>query len=188
MSIALFRVIIVISCCFSGFIAFSSMPQLAEKIKLFFVLAPLYTFHHVKGPVLKIAFLPDVVLKVHEVFVCYYYQNPGAFGDLHPLCCPCAPSPCLQQALETRVGRWAISSGRDVPLHPVEHNQFSPFKISVPFYHYCLCFCLLTSPYSSPVAQEVLRAAPRCLTFHSLLQRLEKGWKGSWHSPWTCFT
>uniref|UniRef100_A0A8C0BQZ0 Lipase n=1 Tax=Buteo japonicus TaxID=224669 RepID=A0A8C0BQZ0_9AVES len=46
-----------------GFIAFSSMPQLAEKIKLF-VLAPLYTFHHVKGPVLKIAFLPDVVLKV----------------------------------------------------------------------------------------------------------------------------
>ncbi|XP_009913796.2 lipase member M [Haliaeetus albicilla] len=47
-----------------GFIAFSSMPQLAEKIKLFFVLAPLYTFHHAKGPVLKIAFLPDVVLKV----------------------------------------------------------------------------------------------------------------------------
>uniref|UniRef100_A0A8B9NCT8 Partial AB-hydrolase lipase domain-containing protein n=1 Tax=Accipiter nisus TaxID=211598 RepID=A0A8B9NCT8_9AVES len=73
-----------------GFIAFSSMPQLAEKIKLFFVLAPLYTFHHVKGPVLKIAFLPDVVLKVHEVFVCYYFQNPGAFGDLHPLCCPCS--------------------------------------------------------------------------------------------------
>ncbi|XP_074448185.1 lipase member M-like [Larus michahellis] len=46
-----------------GFIAFSSMPKLAEKIKLFFALAPLYTFHHVKGPVLKIAFLPDVVLK-----------------------------------------------------------------------------------------------------------------------------
>ncbi|XP_064320615.1 lipase member M isoform X2 [Phalacrocorax carbo] len=46
-----------------GFIAFSSMPQLAEKIKLFFALAPLYTFHHVKGPVLKIAFLPDAVLK-----------------------------------------------------------------------------------------------------------------------------
>uniref|UniRef100_A0A8C8BJA9 Partial AB-hydrolase lipase domain-containing protein n=1 Tax=Otus sunia TaxID=257818 RepID=A0A8C8BJA9_9STRI len=54
-----------------GFIAFSSMPHLAEKIKLFFALAPLYTFHHVKGPVLKLAFLPDVVLKVREVFVCY---------------------------------------------------------------------------------------------------------------------
>ncbi|KAF1504140.1 Lipase member M, partial [Megadyptes antipodes antipodes] len=46
-----------------GFIAFSSMPHLAEKIKLFFALAPLYTFHHVKGPMLKIAFLPDAVLK-----------------------------------------------------------------------------------------------------------------------------
>uniref|UniRef100_A0A8C9EVP5 AB hydrolase-1 domain-containing protein n=1 Tax=Pavo cristatus TaxID=9049 RepID=A0A8C9EVP5_PAVCR len=46
-----------------GFIAFSSMPHLAEKINLFFALAPLYTFHHVKGPVLKIAFLPDTLLK-----------------------------------------------------------------------------------------------------------------------------
>ncbi|XP_010156729.1 PREDICTED: putative lysosomal acid lipase/cholesteryl ester hydrolase, partial [Eurypyga helias] len=46
-----------------GFIAFSSMPHLAAKIKLSFALAPLYTFHHVKGPVVKIAFLPDVVLK-----------------------------------------------------------------------------------------------------------------------------
>uniref|UniRef100_A0A8C9EZ78 Partial AB-hydrolase lipase domain-containing protein n=1 Tax=Pavo cristatus TaxID=9049 RepID=A0A8C9EZ78_PAVCR len=44
-----------------GFIAFSSMPHLAEKINLFFALAPLYTFHHVKGPVLKIAFLPDTL-------------------------------------------------------------------------------------------------------------------------------
>ncbi|NXY18360.1 LIPM Lipase, partial [Atrichornis clamosus] len=46
-----------------GFIAFSSMPRLAEKIKLFFALSPLYTFHHAKGPVLKLAFLPDTVLK-----------------------------------------------------------------------------------------------------------------------------
>ncbi|KFR11483.1 Lipase member M, partial [Opisthocomus hoazin] len=46
-----------------GLIAFSSMPHLAGKIKLFFALAPLYTFHHVKGATLKIAFLPDVMLK-----------------------------------------------------------------------------------------------------------------------------
>ncbi|XP_066048013.1 putative lysosomal acid lipase/cholesteryl ester hydrolase [Chamaea fasciata] len=49
-----------------GFIAFSSLPHLAEKIKLFFALAPVYTFHHARGPVLKLAFLPDLVLK--EVF------------------------------------------------------------------------------------------------------------------------
>uniref|UniRef100_A0A8C3H212 Uncharacterized protein n=1 Tax=Corvus moneduloides TaxID=1196302 RepID=A0A8C3H212_CORMO len=46
-----------------GFIAFSSLPRLAEKIKLFFALSPLYTFHHARGPVLKLAFLPDLVLK-----------------------------------------------------------------------------------------------------------------------------
>ncbi|NXU97892.1 LIPM Lipase, partial [Cettia cetti] len=46
-----------------GFIAFSSLPHLAKKIKLFFALAPLYTFHHARGPVLKLAFLPDLVLK-----------------------------------------------------------------------------------------------------------------------------
>jgi len=66
-------VIVMISCCFSGLIAFSSMPHLAGKIKLFFALAPLYTFHHVKGATLKIAFLPDVMLKVYELFVCCYY-------------------------------------------------------------------------------------------------------------------
>ncbi|XP_036241596.1 putative lysosomal acid lipase/cholesteryl ester hydrolase [Molothrus aeneus] len=46
-----------------GFIAFSSLPHLAKKIKLFFALAPVYTFRHVRGPVLKLAFLPDRLLK-----------------------------------------------------------------------------------------------------------------------------
>ncbi|NWX27921.1 LIPM Lipase, partial [Notiomystis cincta] len=45
------------------FIAFSSLPHLAKKIKLFFALAPLYTLHHARGPVLKLAFLPDLLLK-----------------------------------------------------------------------------------------------------------------------------
>lgn len=71
MSAVAVGVIIATSCCLSGFIAFSSMPRLAEKIKLFFALAPLYTFCRAKGPVLKIAFLP-VVLKVCEVFMCCY--------------------------------------------------------------------------------------------------------------------
>lgn len=56
-----------------------------------------------------------------------------------------------------------IPNSRDVPFPPVEHNQISLFKRAIPLYHSCLCFCLLTSPHPSPVAQEVLRAAPHHL-------------------------
>ncbi|NXU42299.1 LIPM Lipase, partial [Drymodes brunneopygia] len=47
-----------------GFIAFSSLPHLAKKIKLFFALAPVYTFRHVRGLLLKFAFLPELELKL----------------------------------------------------------------------------------------------------------------------------
>ncbi|NXO21539.1 LIPM Lipase, partial [Cisticola juncidis] len=46
-----------------GFIAFSSMPHLGKKIKFFFALAPVYTFRHARGPILKSVFLPSQVLK-----------------------------------------------------------------------------------------------------------------------------
>ncbi|NXO44987.1 LIPM Lipase, partial [Locustella ochotensis] len=46
-----------------GFIAFSSFPHLAKKIRFFFALAPFYTLRHVKGPLLRMLFLPDVVIK-----------------------------------------------------------------------------------------------------------------------------
>ncbi|NXF81215.1 LIPM Lipase, partial [Sclerurus mexicanus] len=47
-----------------GFIAFSTFPHLGEKIKLFFALAPVHTFHYAEGPVLQLAFLPDTILKI----------------------------------------------------------------------------------------------------------------------------
>ncbi|NXI94042.1 LIPM Lipase, partial [Psophia crepitans] len=47
-----------------GFIAFSSMPQLAEKIKMFFVVGPAYTLRVGKGPVLSFFYLPDAIIKV----------------------------------------------------------------------------------------------------------------------------
>lgn len=88
-----------ISCCFPGFIAFSSLPHLAEKIKLFFALSPLYTFRHAQGPVLKLVFLPSLVLKVQEGSMCCYSRNPGAFGNSCPLHCHCALTPHLWRAL-----------------------------------------------------------------------------------------
>ncbi|KFQ25747.1 Lipase member M, partial [Mesitornis unicolor] len=42
-----------------AFIAFSSMPELARKIKMFFALAPVVTVKYAKGPVMKMAFLLD---------------------------------------------------------------------------------------------------------------------------------
>ncbi|KAF1662663.1 Lipase member M, partial [Aptenodytes patagonicus] len=49
---------------FSGFIAFSSMPQLAESFKMFFVVDPAYTLHMGKGPVLSLFYLPGAIIKV----------------------------------------------------------------------------------------------------------------------------
>ncbi|XP_064369617.1 lipase member M-like isoform X1 [Dromaius novaehollandiae] len=42
-----------------AFIAFSSMPELAQKIKIFFALAPVTAIKHAKSPILKMSFLLD---------------------------------------------------------------------------------------------------------------------------------
>ncbi|XP_006880459.1 PREDICTED: lipase member M [Elephantulus edwardii] len=46
-----------------GFIAFSTMPELAEKIKMNFALAPIATVKYTKSPVTKFLLLPDMMLK-----------------------------------------------------------------------------------------------------------------------------
>ncbi|NWX92944.1 LICH hydrolase, partial [Nothoprocta ornata] len=45
--------------CSIAFIAFSSMPELARKIKIFFALAPVTAIKHTKSPIMKIPFLLD---------------------------------------------------------------------------------------------------------------------------------
>ncbi|XP_072725525.1 putative lysosomal acid lipase/cholesteryl ester hydrolase [Ciconia boyciana] len=47
-----------------GFMEFLSMPQLAEKIKIFFVVGPAYTLCTDKGPVLSLFYLPHAIIKV----------------------------------------------------------------------------------------------------------------------------
>uniref|UniRef100_A0A674KG24 Lipase n=1 Tax=Terrapene triunguis TaxID=2587831 RepID=A0A674KG24_9SAUR len=42
-----------------GFVAFSSMPELAQKIKMFFALAPIITLKHSKSPLVKLFFIPE---------------------------------------------------------------------------------------------------------------------------------
>ncbi|XP_047559077.1 lipase member M isoform X3 [Lutra lutra] len=46
-----------------GFIAFSTMPELAQKIKMYFALAPIATVKHAKGPSTKFLSLPDMMIK-----------------------------------------------------------------------------------------------------------------------------
>uniref|UniRef100_A0A8C3BW99 Partial AB-hydrolase lipase domain-containing protein n=1 Tax=Cairina moschata TaxID=8855 RepID=A0A8C3BW99_CAIMO len=48
----------------SGFIAFSTYPELAERIKVFFALGPVTTCTHATSPLMKIANLPPALLRV----------------------------------------------------------------------------------------------------------------------------
>ncbi|XP_077206484.1 lipase member M-like [Paroedura picta] len=47
-----------------GFVAFSVVPQLAEKVKMLFALGPVYTFMYTKCPVLQLLRLPAGFLKI----------------------------------------------------------------------------------------------------------------------------
>ncbi|KAM9134300.1 lipase member M-like [Pangshura tecta] len=50
--------------CTIAFIAFSAMPQLAQKIKIFFALAPAYTLTKSKAPLTQLIFLPTDLLRI----------------------------------------------------------------------------------------------------------------------------
>ncbi|XP_053889353.1 lipase member M-like isoform X2 [Malaclemys terrapin pileata] len=50
--------------CTIAFIAFSAMPQLAQKIKIFFALAPAYMLNKSKAPLTQLIFLPTDLLRI----------------------------------------------------------------------------------------------------------------------------
>lgn len=45
------------------------MPELAQKIKLFFALAPVTAIKYAKGPATKLLYLPEKMLKVCDTLV-----------------------------------------------------------------------------------------------------------------------
>uniref|UniRef100_A0A8C0E6L9 Lipase n=1 Tax=Bubo bubo TaxID=30461 RepID=A0A8C0E6L9_BUBBB len=53
--------------CTIAFIAFSSVPELAQKIKMFFALAPAVTMKHTRSPIMKMSFLLDRQFKMLQV-------------------------------------------------------------------------------------------------------------------------
>ncbi|NXG90327.1 LIPK Lipase, partial [Stercorarius parasiticus] len=63
-----------------AFIAFSTMPQLAQKIKMYFALAPVATVMFVQSPFKKLAFFSDYGLK--EMFGTKEFLPHTALGEL----------------------------------------------------------------------------------------------------------
>ncbi|XP_054254997.1 lipase member M-like [Indicator indicator] len=55
--------------CTIAFISFSSLPELAQNIKIFFALAPVVTLSHTKVPILKFSFLLDKQFKVLKLLL-----------------------------------------------------------------------------------------------------------------------
>lgn len=51
-------------CAFVAFMAFSTMPELASKIKMFFALAPVATVAFTESPMTKLSILPEFVIWV----------------------------------------------------------------------------------------------------------------------------
>ncbi|CAM5129105.1 unnamed protein product [Eretmochelys imbricata] len=47
-----------------AFIAFSTMPLLAQRIKMYFALAPVVTMKYAKSPLTKLALLPNSIIKI----------------------------------------------------------------------------------------------------------------------------
>jgi len=56
--------LLIILVLFTAFVAFSTLPQLAKKIKMFFALAPVATVKFATSPLTKLGVFPDLLLKV----------------------------------------------------------------------------------------------------------------------------
>uniref|UniRef100_A0A8C8BD09 Partial AB-hydrolase lipase domain-containing protein n=1 Tax=Otus sunia TaxID=257818 RepID=A0A8C8BD09_9STRI len=52
-----------------AFIAFSTMPELAQKIKLYFALAPVTTIKYARSPATKLLYLPEKLFRVCDILV-----------------------------------------------------------------------------------------------------------------------
>ncbi|KAH0623580.1 hypothetical protein JD844_006494 [Phrynosoma platyrhinos] len=67
-----------------GFIAFSSMPHVAENIRMFHALAPLSTLKNSPSPFVKLLFLPDKIIKSRiDVYMSHFPDSTSVQNLLH---------------------------------------------------------------------------------------------------------
>uniref|UniRef100_A0A8C9EV85 AB hydrolase-1 domain-containing protein n=1 Tax=Pavo cristatus TaxID=9049 RepID=A0A8C9EV85_PAVCR len=109
-----------------AFIAFSSMPELAQKIKTFFALAPVVTMKHAKSPVLKMSFLlngkPDMLQCVSlqtqlDVYTAHYPDGTFVKNIIHwaQVCPPNGFTPSLVPEPAWRVSQMVLMSLQEKP-------------------------------------------------------------------------
>uniref|UniRef100_A0A672VCD5 Lipase n=1 Tax=Strigops habroptila TaxID=2489341 RepID=A0A672VCD5_STRHB len=61
----------------TGFIAFSSIPELDRKIKMFFALAPITTNSNMKSPLVRVLDLPEGLVKVRPCHTLVWCEGKG---------------------------------------------------------------------------------------------------------------
>uniref|UniRef100_A0A663LKV2 AB hydrolase-1 domain-containing protein n=1 Tax=Athene cunicularia TaxID=194338 RepID=A0A663LKV2_ATHCN len=64
----------------TGFIAFSSIPELDCKIKMFFALAPITTSSNMKSPLVRVFDLPEGMIKVRPCHTLIWNKGEGGNG------------------------------------------------------------------------------------------------------------
>ncbi|XP_068053100.1 lipase member M-like isoform X2 [Anomalospiza imberbis] len=73
--------------CSVAFIAFSSMPELAQKVKMFFALAPVVSLKHTRSPFMKMQVLADKKLKMIptrlDVYTSHYPDGTSVKNIIH---------------------------------------------------------------------------------------------------------
>ncbi|XP_015678970.1 lipase member M-like [Protobothrops mucrosquamatus] len=72
--------------CTIGFVGFSVIPHLAAKVKMFFALAPSYTFQDTKSVLLQIVRLPELLLKIIFGTKEFCLLNPKPRAQLAHMC------------------------------------------------------------------------------------------------------
>uniref|UniRef100_A0A8D0LCJ0 Partial AB-hydrolase lipase domain-containing protein n=1 Tax=Sphenodon punctatus TaxID=8508 RepID=A0A8D0LCJ0_SPHPU len=69
-----------------AFIAFSTIPQLAQRIKIYFALAPVATVKYAKSPAVKLLYLPQLLLRKLLGKREFFHQNKFIKSLFVPLC------------------------------------------------------------------------------------------------------
>uniref|UniRef100_A0A674KD04 Lipase n=1 Tax=Terrapene triunguis TaxID=2587831 RepID=A0A674KD04_9SAUR len=118
-----------------AFITFSTMPQLAKRIKLYFALAPVTTVKYARSPAVKLLYLPEKFLRFH----CHYQK----YSSEKVLLCEKrgGTGPSLNVFFQSRVNVYVARAPAGTSVQNVIHwsqafisTLFTVFQATPPLY------------------------------------------------------